>query len=76
MRITKADGTIEHKCNIYRGKIKDVSLRNKKIYCRACYKPLSEDEVDPKMLKKIKEKWQNGKQRDNKKYGKDKSNNR
>ena len=76
MRITKSDGTIEHKCRAYRGKIKDVSVRKKTIYCRACLKPLSEDEVDPEILKKIKEKWENGKQRDNKKYGKDKSNNR
>lgn len=63
MRIEKPDGTIEHKCKIYRGKIKDVSIRRKNILCRACGKKLSEEEVDPKILKEIKEKWENEKRK-------------
>jgi len=55
MRIEKSDGTIEHKCKNYRGKIKDVSYRqsDNSIRCRACNQKLALDEVDPKILEKL-----------------------
>ncbi len=45
-----------HECKWYIGRITDVVVRrsDNTIRCRKCLNPLSEDEVDPEMLKKIK----------------------
>jgi len=47
-----------HKCYSYLGKpyIKDVSVRNGFILCRACEQVLKDEEVEPSILKKIRDK--------------------
>lgn len=43
-----------HECEFYRGKISDVTIRNKNIHCRRCGKMLEHSKVDPKTLKELK----------------------
>jgi len=63
MKIEKSNGEILHKCRAYRGKIKDVSIRDDKVYCRACNNVLSEEEIDPEILAEIKPKIDERRQR-------------
>jgi len=47
-----------HECEYYRGKISDVTLRRGdgffSIHCKKCGEKLEESQVEPKMLKRIK----------------------
>ena len=49
-----------HECNYYSGRISDVTVRRidgrTSIHCRRCGEALTEEQVDPKMLKQIKSK--------------------
>ena len=43
-----------HECKTKIGKIIDVSTRNDGIYCRGCNKLLNENQVDERVLERIK----------------------
>ena len=50
----KEENSEIHICIFYRGKISDVTLRNNIIYCRRCGGKLKNSQVNPKVLKEIK----------------------
>jgi len=42
-----------HECKFYKGKIKDVTVNNKNMFCRRCGGFLLDSQVDSEMLKRI-----------------------
>ncbi len=45
-----------HECEYYYGKIQDIVLRDKQIYCRRCGKKLEHSQVNSQTLIKLEQK--------------------